>query len=85
MISMKFFYLSSLKNTEGDFEIHEKECPHIPDLIDRDYLGPFNHGSEALRKALQVNARAVCCPVCCAPSKGPVIFSSKKNVGEPGE
>lgn len=62
---MKFFYLSSLPNDLGNYEIHEKECVSIPDAIDRDYLGPFNNGAEALRKATQINGKAVCCSECC--------------------
>ncbi|GMQ31637.1 hypothetical protein Aconfl_42820 [Algoriphagus confluentis] len=85
MISMKFFYLSSIQNADGNHEIHEKECPNIPDLIDRDYLGPYNHGNEALRKALEINSKSVCCPVCCTLSKEPVIFSKKRNLDGHGE
>ena len=64
---MKFFYLSSKVNSEGGFEIHEKECELIPGALDRDYLGPFNNGSEALRKALSMKSTAVCCERCCKP------------------
>jgi hypothetical protein len=63
---MKFFYISNLPNPEGQFEIHEKECPYIPDAINRDYLGPFNNGKEAMRRGLQLKALAVLCKHCCA-------------------
>lgn len=62
---MKFFYLSSEANPNGHFEIHDKECDFIPDSINRDYLGPFNNGQEALRKAKQLKSTAICCENCC--------------------
>ena len=76
---MKFFYLSSMPNQNGQFEIHEKECEFIPDSIDRDYLGPFNNGQEALRKALLMKQTAVCCESCCKPTFQAVFTSLKAN------
>ena len=75
---MKFFYLSSIPNDHGHFEIHEKECPHIPDSINRDYLGPFNNGQEAMRKAIQLKEKAALCEKCCQ-STFQAIFSSAKS------
>jgi len=72
---MKFFYLSSKVNPEGQFEVHEKECAHIPAALDRDYLGPFNNGREALRKAVSIQPAAVCCEICCKPALQ-AIFNS---------
>ncbi|GAB3222194.1 hypothetical protein J0A67_11840 [Algoriphagus aestuariicola] len=66
---MKFFYLSSTANASGNYEVHEKECEFIPGSLDRDYLGPFNNGREALRKAVSLNPQSVCCESCC---KSPV-------------
>ena len=65
---MKFFYLSSNPNELGLFLVHDKECSSIPDAIDRDYLGPFNNGKEALRKALTINPKSACCELCCKAS-----------------
>lgn len=76
---MKFFYLSSKPNKNGHFEIHEKECQSIPDSIDRDYLGPFNNGREALRKALIMKPTAVCCENCCKSTFQAVFTSIKAN------
>ena len=74
---MKFFYLSSKANPVGHFVIHEKECELIPDSLDRDYLGPFNNGQEALRKALSIKSNVVCCENCCKPVSR-TVFSSVK-------
>jgi len=61
---MKFFYLSSQRNPDGKFEIHEKDCELIPNPYVRDYLGPFNSGKEALSKALHTKSDSVLCPKC---------------------
>lgn len=75
--NMKFFYLSTAPNQEGFFEIHEKECEYIPDSLDRDYLGPFNNGMEALRSAVIRNPKSTLCSHCCANITAPIIFSRK--------
>jgi hypothetical protein len=76
---MKFFYLSSKPNDLGHFVIHEKECPQIPDAIDRDYLGPFNNGQEALRKALHMNPDSICCAHCSQTYFEAMFSKSNKN------
>lgn len=62
---MKFFYLSSHPNDNGLHEVHDRECEHIPDSYDRDYLGPFNSGKEAMRKALTIKNEVSLCDNCC--------------------
>lgn len=73
---MKFFYLSSLPNKDSKYEVHDKDCPLMPDPINRDYLGPFNNGREALRKAMQIKEASVCCEVCCGSGLDPLIVQS---------
>lgn len=65
---MNFFYLSSFPNAQGDHLIHDKNCPDLPDPLDRDYIGPFNNGREAMRKAIVNQERSVCCEKCCNSS-----------------
>lgn len=79
ILTMKFFYLSSKPNQVGQFEVHEKECQSIPNAVDRDYLGPFNNGREALRRALQIQQSAVCCQECCKSNFEALVFNSKKK------
>ncbi len=73
---MKFFYLESNPNKEGKYEIHERECDLIPDILDREYLGPFNNGKEAMRKALNMNPKACTCEKCCNSSFQGVFFKN---------
>ncbi|GHB25149.1 hypothetical protein GCM10008106_02380 [Mongoliitalea lutea] len=61
---MKFYYLATSPNTSGKFLIHAKDCPLLPEPLDRDYLGPFNSCAEALRRALRLNPNAECCGMC---------------------
>ena len=76
---MKFFYLSSRSNAAGYCEVHEKECALIPDALERDYLGPFNNGREALRKAVSIKPNAVCCEACCKPAFQASFNSTKTD------
>jgi hypothetical protein len=76
-MTMKFFYLSSKVNPKGQYEVHEKECSHLPGALDRDYLGPFNNGTEALRKAATIKTNAVCCDICCKPVPRGMFVSTK--------
>jgi hypothetical protein len=71
---MKFFYLSTKCNSQDEFEIHDRECPNLPPILDRDYLGPFNNGLEALRKALKVNKKSCLCEECCS-SRSKILIS----------
>lgn len=76
---MKFFYLSSKPNSNGAYEVHNQECEHIPDSLDRDYLGPFNNGTEALRKAEKLQPSVALCKACCSQTFQSVIFKPKKS------
>jgi hypothetical protein len=83
---MKFFYLSSKPEPSGEYLVHQKDCLHIPEILERDYLGPFNSGAEALRKARSIQAKAACCPLCCAVDKVSIIkasnsYNSQEKIG----
>ncbi|TXD78999.1 hypothetical protein [Algoriphagus ratkowskyi] len=75
---MKFFYLSSKPNNKGLHEVHDRDCVLIPDPYDRDYLGPYNTGNEALRKALTLKQDVDLCENCCK-SAGHSIISNVYN------
>jgi hypothetical protein len=62
---MKFFYISTVSNSDSSYEIHHRDCPYLPDPDKREYIGPFNTGKEALRKAIHANPNACLCPFCC--------------------
>lgn len=70
---MKFFYLSTKSELSDKSEIHDRDCPNLPGIFDRDYLGPFNNEQEALRKAVSLHPEAQLCEVCCK-KVSPAIF-----------
>ncbi len=74
---MKFFYLSSLPNENGLHVVHDRDCELIPDAYDRDYLGPYNTGSEALRKALTMKNEVGLCENCCVASQHSFVTNPK--------
>lgn len=76
---MKFFYLSSVSNTDGFYQVHERDCKNIPDPLERDYLGPFNNGEEALRKAKRMNPEAITCSDCCVKNGIPSKMERKEK------
>jgi hypothetical protein len=71
---MKFFYLSSIRNESGQHEIHDRDCTLIPDSYDRDYLGPYNSGKEALRKAKTLKEEVGLCDKCCKSTGQSILF-----------
>ncbi|MEP1086918.1 hypothetical protein [Algoriphagus sp.] len=79
---MKFFYLSSNPNESGQHEVHDRDCVLIPDSYDRDYLGPYNTGNEALRKAQTMKTEVGLCKHCCNTHDQPIISILKggKNI-----
>jgi len=79
---MKFFYLSITKNPFDVSEIHEQNCPSIPPMSERTYLGPFNNGQEALRTAAERKKNVVVCTECCGSKSAPVAFFSTLSLAE---
>lgn len=61
---MKFFYLASLPNIEGQFIVHDKDCLDVPSIYDRDYLGPFNSALEAFRSITLKRSNINICRKC---------------------
>ena len=76
---MKFFYLATEPNSVGKFEIHERDCALIPSAYDRDYLGPYNSGKEAISKALTIKTESTLCEKCGSASYVAIIGSFNKE------
>ncbi|MEB2785192.1 hypothetical protein [Algoriphagus persicinus] len=75
---MKFFYLSSQPNDSGLHEVHDRECEYIPSSYDRDYLGPYNTGKEAMRKAMTLKKKVGLCENCCNTKSHSIISNLKE-------
>lgn len=76
---MKFFYLSITRDPSEESEVHTQDCPSLPPMEGRSYLGPFNNASEALRNATEKKGYVTLCPRCCKNKKSAVVFFSKIN------
>jgi hypothetical protein len=76
---MKFFYVASKKTKIGKHVVHERECAQLPDALDRTYLGPFNNGLEALRRAKEIDSNVILCTSCCPSTTQPVIFKTRED------
>jgi len=76
---MKFFYMSSLPNSEGQFTVHDRDCFDIPSIYERDYLGPFNTALEALRYASTKEISVITCMKCWSKNE---IYSVKSEIVE---
>jgi len=79
---MKFFYLGITKNPSEISEVHEKDCPNIPPMVSRTYLGPFNNAGEALRTALERKKNVVTCSECCQTKMNSIAFFSLAGINE---
>lgn len=62
---MRFFYIADTLSAAGFKEVHDQDCPAIPDMLNRKYLGPFNNSTEALRLVKRTDPLAKGCNVCC--------------------
>ncbi|REG91436.1 hypothetical protein [Algoriphagus antarcticus] len=78
---MKFFYLSSIPNDNGQHEVHDRECEFIPDPYDRDYIGPYNTCIEALRKATTMKKEVGLCKNCCSSTAHAIISNLNDRKG----
>lgn len=76
---MKFFYLSSKSTPLGEFEIHERNCPRSPSLMEKSYLGPFVTSAEALKQARRFKPKAVLCPYCSNGVEPELSYSAKNE------
>ena len=50
---MNRYYVNKNAQANGDHEVHQDVCQHLPDPVNRDYLGTFAHCREAVREAKQ--------------------------------
>lgn len=63
---MKHYYFNNYVGAHGRHEIHAEDCPFLPYLYGRTYIGDFSNCNDALQraKALHPEKSFVCCPLC---------------------
>jgi hypothetical protein len=61
---MKKFYVNKKAQDNGDHEVHNEDCQHLPFLDNRRYLGDFYSCAGALSEAKKFYATADGCIIC---------------------
>lgn len=66
---MANYYIHTLKDAQGDHEVHIETCTRLPLVTNREHLGNFNHCRDAVSKAKEkgykpVNGCYWCCREC---------------------
>lgn len=71
---MKFFYLDITRKTSEMSAVHVSDCPNLPPMLNRSYLGPFNNALEALRNAKARKKNVTVCEECCKKETKTVTY-----------
>ena len=48
---LKNYYVNKNAQPTGEHEVHAEDCPYMPHIQNRQYLGCFDNCKEALKKA----------------------------------
>lgn len=65
---LKNYYVNKIStgNPNYNHEVHSENCPFLPNVLNRIYLGCFFSSTEAINKARlyysNVDGCAICCP-----------------------
>ncbi|HZJ40972.1 MAG TPA: hypothetical protein VFD16_01775 [Candidatus Saccharimonadales bacterium] len=62
-----YYYVNQNAQENGDHEVHQAGCPHMPDEENRFYLGNFDNCREAVAEAKNIYPRADGCFFCANP------------------
>ena len=64
---MASYYVNRNAQSNGDHEVHRSDCDHLPDFVNREYLGEFNNCRDAVREATTRYSDVDGCYYCCYP------------------
>lgn len=62
---MKSYYANRNAQSNGDHEVHESQCGHLPLPENRLYLGVHASCKDAVKKAKETYAKVNGCYYCC--------------------
>jgi len=65
---MRHYYINKDNSGNPNYnnEVHHEGCPWFPLVVNREYLGYFSDGAQAVQKAKQMGySRADGCATCC--------------------
>lgn len=60
----KHYYVNKNAQSNGDHEVHTKECKYSPNLENKEYLGYFDSCKDAVKKAKQIFPKSNGCYFC---------------------
>lgn len=63
----KNYYVSLIRQSNGDFEVHEESCTWLPKPENRQYLGSFYTCAEAVAEAKKYYSQVNGCFYCSRP------------------
>jgi len=61
---MASYYVNKNAQSNGDHEVHKEGCSHMPDVMNRQYLGEFTNCRDAVREAKKYYAQSNGCYYC---------------------
>ena len=61
---MKLYYVTTNKQTDGNHEVHTSDCEHLPNFVNRKYLGYFASCKEAVSEAKDSYPQSNGCNTC---------------------
>lgn len=61
---MKKYYVNKNAQTNGDHEVHTEDCPYLPNVENRKYLGEFYSCTSAVTEAKKTYHQSNGCKTC---------------------
>jgi hypothetical protein len=61
---MKKYYVSTQKQSNGDYEVHSEDCRYLPKLINRIHIGIHSNCADALTEAKKIYQHSNGCKTC---------------------
>lgn len=61
---MAVYYVNKKAQSNGDHEVHTSTCNHLPETINRLYLGEFSTCTSAVREAKKYYSQSNGCYYC---------------------
>jgi hypothetical protein len=65
----QYYYINKNEHSNGDHEVHTRNCRHLPRTNNRRYLGFLTDTDEALREAKKMYPNCQRCVFCCGEGK----------------
>ncbi|MES2112229.1 MAG: hypothetical protein V4577_25965 [Bacteroidota bacterium] len=58
------YYVNNHAQSNGDHEVHNENCPYLPSIVSKNYLGDFSGCQGAVDEAKKTYATADGCATC---------------------